>query len=51
MQLGDVPATYADTQLLQDLRKDTSTKVNDGVAEFINWYKRFYPENESKNNW
>ena len=45
MQLGDVPATYADTQLLQDLiGKIPSTKVNDGVAEFINWYKRFYPE-------
>jgi UDP-glucuronate 4-epimerase len=43
MQAGDVPATWADTNLLFALtgyRPSTSIKM--GVAKFVDWYRRFY---------
>jgi UDP-glucuronate 4-epimerase len=40
---GDVKATYADTA---DIRKDTGfapkTRLEDGVKEFVAWYKEYY---------
>ena len=43
MQPGDVPATQADTQRLQD---DTGykpeTTIETGVAKFVEWYKSYY---------
>jgi UDP-glucuronate 4-epimerase len=43
MQPGDVPATYAD---VDDLIKDTgfkpATSIEDGVKEFVKWYKQYY---------
>ena len=43
MQPGDVPATWADANLLQRLTGYTpKTKVADGVAEFVAWYRDFY---------
>ena len=43
IQSGDVPATYADTRLLQHLIGQVpSTTVNNGVGEFVKWYKEFY---------
>ena len=43
MQPGDVPATWADAYLLQRLTGYTpKTKVADGVAEFVAWYRDFY---------
>ncbi|WJY22425.1 SDR family NAD(P)-dependent oxidoreductase [Fontisubflavum oceani] len=43
MQPGDVPATWADADLLQRLTGYTpKTKVADGVAEFVAWYRDFY---------
>ena len=43
MQTGDVPATWADPTLLQELtghRPRTSFK--DGIAEFIEWFRDYY---------
>jgi len=43
MQKGDVPATWADTSLLQELTNySPKTNFKDGVGQFINWYKEFY---------
>lgn len=45
MQLGDVPATSADTtKLKQDLGYQPTTSVEEGVARFVAWYQRFYAE-------
>ena len=39
MQPGDVPATWADTRLLEALTGYVpSTTVEDGVARFVDWY-------------
>ena len=43
MQPGDVPDTYADTQLLEqavDFRPDTEIDV--GVRRFVDWYRDYY---------
>ncbi|MGI3186555.1 NAD-dependent epimerase/dehydratase family protein [Nioella aestuarii] len=43
MQPGDVPATWADTGLLQRLTGHSpSTDVTDGVARFVAWYRDYY---------
>ncbi|MBO6601635.1 MULTISPECIES: NAD-dependent epimerase/dehydratase family protein [Paracoccaceae] len=43
MQPGDVPATWADADLLHRLTGYTpQTKVADGVARFVAWYRDFY---------
>jgi len=40
MQPGDVPATYADvSKAQQKLGYNPSTTINDGIPEFIKWYK------------
>jgi UDP-glucuronate 4-epimerase len=43
IQPGDVPATYAD---IDDLVNDTgfkpATSVNDGIANFVSWYREYY---------
>lgn len=45
MQLGDVPATYAD---IDDLTKDVgfkpSTHLSEGIKKFIDWYLDYYPQ-------
>ena len=43
MQKGDVPATWANAELLQRLtgyRPDTD--VREGVARFVDWYRDYY---------
>jgi UDP-glucuronate 4-epimerase len=43
LQLGDVPATWANADLLRDLtgyRPETNFK--DGVAKFVAWYREYY---------
>ena len=43
MQMGDVPATWANASLLQDLTgysPETNYKV--GVSNFIKWYREYY---------
>ena len=43
MQMGDVPATYAD---VEDLTRDTgftpATPIEVGVARFVKWYREYY---------
>ncbi|MGI1662011.1 NAD-dependent epimerase/dehydratase family protein [Palleronia sp. KMU-117] len=43
MQPGDVPATWADTRLLEQLTGfRPSTSISDGVARFIDWYRDYF---------
>ena len=43
LQLGDVPDTYADVQaLVDDLDYKPSTPLQEGIANFISWYKDYY---------
>ena len=43
MQTGDVPATHANTDLLQRLTGYVpSTPYQDGIREFVDWYCEYY---------
>lgn len=43
MQMGDVPATWADAGLLQRLTGyRPQTDIRDGLAEFVAWYREYY---------
>ena len=43
MQAGDVPATWADAELLKTLTGYApQTTVKDGVASFVRWYRQYY---------
>ena len=43
IQAGDVPATWADTTLLEQLTGHVpATSVPDGVARFVAWYRDYY---------
>ncbi|EKE75359.1 NAD-dependent epimerase [Gallaecimonas xiamenensis] len=43
IQPGDVPATWADTEdLFNAIQFQPQVGVNEGVAEFVRWYKDFY---------
>jgi UDP-glucuronate 4-epimerase len=43
MQKGDVPATWADATLLQDLTGyRPQTDIRDGIARFVAWYRDYY---------
>jgi UDP-glucuronate 4-epimerase len=43
MQLGDVPATWADASLLQRLTGyRPETRVEDGIARFVSWFREYY---------
>lgn len=43
MQDGDVPATYADTALLDDwVGFAPATPITEGVARFVAWYRDYY---------
>ncbi|MEP5642298.1 MAG: NAD-dependent epimerase/dehydratase family protein [Roseibium sp.] len=43
MQTGDVPATWADASLLQDLTGySPQTPFKEGVARFVAWYRDYY---------
>ena len=43
MQPGDVPATWADTTLLERLTGHRpTTGVKDGVRRFVDWYRDYY---------
>lgn len=47
MQAGDVFQTNADTTALQqDIGFKPSTKLNEGIQKYVNWYKEFYNINE-----
>ena len=43
IQPGDVPATWADSSLLGELTGYTpQTQIQDGVAQFVHWYRAFF---------
>ncbi|NRA42400.1 MAG: NAD-dependent epimerase [Pseudomonadales bacterium] len=43
MQAGDVQATFADvSQLMQDTGYQPSTSIDEGIQQFVHWYKDFY---------
>lgn len=43
MQPGDVPATYADTEGLEQITGFTPrTSMRDGIERFVTWYREFY---------
>jgi len=43
LQPGDVPATYADvSDLVRHVGYKPNTSVEEGVKNFINWYKKYY---------
>ena len=43
MQPGDVPITYADVEdLMQDVGFRPSTSIEDGIAQFVQWYREYY---------
>jgi UDP-glucuronate 4-epimerase len=43
MQKGDVPETWADTSLLDDLiGYRPKTNFRDGISSFIKWYRNYY---------
>ena len=45
LQSGDVPATWADTQLLRRLTGYApQTDFRDGVERFVEWYRSYYGE-------
>lgn len=43
LQPGDVPNTYADvSDLVNDVGYKPDTRVEDGIARFVEWYKAYY---------
>jgi UDP-glucuronate 4-epimerase len=43
IQMGDVPATYADVDdLMNDVGFKPNTSIDEGIGNFIKWYKEFY---------
>ena len=43
LQPGDVPATYADVDdLIKDVGFKPNTGIEEGLQEFIMWYKKYY---------
>ncbi len=43
MQMGDVPATWADASLLQTLTGyRPQTDFRDGIAHFVKWFREYY---------
>ena len=43
LQPGDVPDTYADVMdLFKEFDYQPTTKIKEGVKNFVNWYKEFY---------
>jgi len=43
IQAGDVPATYADVDdLTHDVGFKPSTSIEDGITEFVTWYRQYY---------
>ena len=43
MQLGDVPATFADVSKLQALcGYQAKVMLEQGIPRFVEWYRRYY---------
>ena len=41
MQPGDVPKTWADVTDIEKLGYKSSTEINKGVGQFIDWFKHY----------
>ncbi len=47
LQPGDVPDTFADVEdLVRDVDYLPCTRVEDGIARFVDWYREFYAVSE-----
>ena len=45
IQLGDVPATYADVdELVRDVGFKPVTPIETGIQRFVEWYREYYSE-------
>lgn len=42
MQPGDVPSTVADIRKLKKLGWKPSTRIEEGIKNFVDWYKEYY---------
>lgn len=42
MQMGDVPATVADIQKLKKLGWKPMTRIEQGIKNFVDWYREYY---------
>lgn len=42
MQQGDVPRTWADTTQLSQLGYQSTTSIEEGVEQFVQWFKAYY---------
>jgi UDP-glucuronate 4-epimerase len=42
MQPGDVPQTVADIRKLKKLGWHPTTRIEKGIANFVDWYKEYY---------
>lgn len=42
LQPGDVPSTVADIKKLRKLGWKPTTRIEKGIANFVNWYKEYY---------
>lgn len=42
MQAGDVPRTWADTTQLNQLGYQSTTSIEEGVEQFVQWFKAYY---------
>lgn len=42
MQPGDVPATVADIKKLRKLGWKPTTRIEEGIRNFVSWYKEYY---------
>jgi UDP-glucuronate 4-epimerase len=42
MQPGDVPSTVADIKKLRKLGWEPTTRIEEGIKNFVNWYKEYY---------
>lgn len=45
IQAGDVPATFADVdELVEDMNYKPTTPINQGITNFVRWYREFFHE-------
>jgi UDP-glucuronate 4-epimerase len=42
MPKGDVPATVADIKKLRKMGWKPTTRIEKGIAKFVEWYKEYY---------
>ena len=45
MQAGDVPQTRVDVSELENMGYQSSTRMDEGVEQFVDWYKNYIIEN------